>query len=660
VNEEQLFSDWSKLWEPPTRLPLSHWAEEFFFTSPEYSSKTSKLRLHKYQREPLDCFTDPRVSDIVISSGTQMLKTLFMQIALAYVAIEDPGPCLLSQYKEADVEQFVKERVVPMIRDIPGLQRIPSLSSKSRSSGSTTTYKEFPGGSWSFVGAGTAGNAARRSIRYAFFDEINKYEPTKEGPFTDLAVERTATFLTRAKRVFCCSPTTPEGEISRRFQESDQRRLWAKCTTCGELQKLKWAQVRWDSSVPREDQPATARYECENSECGARWDDVDRLAACDQGEWIAEKPFRGIAGFGELGHLYSPYKTLRGMVHEWLNITADKSSEMTGRLRKFINTNLAEEYVERGDAPEWQRLYDRRENYPLALVPDRALFLTASADVQKDRIEVSAYAWGRGKESWLVDHLIIEGDTSTFPAPVWNQLDVVVDRVYHHETGVDMPLVRFAIDSGHNTQIVYAWARQRGYGQVMVVKGQPHGPIVGLPTLQDVNSRGQKIARGIRVWPVNVSALKTELYSWLNLNRPTVESGDLFPPGYCHFPEMDQEFFEQLCAEQLITRKVNGYRKQEWHKVRDRNEALDLRNYARAAASVFGIDRFSEMQWLQLEAAFATEQVEAKKDDSLVLAAASTEEIFRDPLDLLSPDMPKAGGDPRRHQSGPRFRMRGL
>jgi phage terminase large subunit GpA-like protein len=33
-----------------------------------------------------------------------------------------------------------------------------------------------------------------------------------------------------------------------------------------------------------------------------------------------------------------------------------------------------------------------------------------------------------------------------------------------------------------------------------------------------------------------------------------------------------------------------------------RNEALDCRVYARAAASIYGMDRFAERQWRELEA----------------------------------------------------------
>ena len=49
-----------------------------------------------------------------------------------------------------------------------------------------------------------------------------------------------------------------------------------------------------------------------------------------------------------------------------------------------------------------------------------ALFLTAGADVQKDRIEVDVWAWGRGLESWLVDHIVVEGGPEH--AETWDKL----------------------------------------------------------------------------------------------------------------------------------------------------------------------------------------------------------------------------------------------
>ena len=67
-------------------------------------------------------------------------------------------------------------------------------------------------------------------------------------------------------------------------------------------------------------------------------------------------------------------------------------------LRAARNTLLGETWVKVGDAPEWQRLAERREAFARA-DPCGGLFLTAGADVQKDRIEVDVWAWGRGLES---------------------------------------------------------------------------------------------------------------------------------------------------------------------------------------------------------------------------------------------------------------------
>jgi phage terminase large subunit GpA-like protein len=98
---------------------------------------------------------------------------------------------------------------------------------------------------------------------------------------------------------------------------------------------------------------------------------------------------------------------------------------------------------------------------------------------------------------------------------------------------------------------------------------------------------------------------KSELYGLLAKDRPA--AGEPFPPGWVHFAsDLDEEFFRQLTAEQIVVRVVKGYRKHEWIKTRERNEDLDCCNYARAAASVFGLDRFSEHRWIEMEQQFGT------------------------------------------------------
>ena len=75
------------------------------------------------------------------------------------------------------------------------------------------------------------------------------------------------------------------------------------------------------------------------------------------------------------------------------------------------------------------------------------------------------------------------------------------------------------------------------------------------------------------------------------------------PPGTIHLPDwVDGEWLKQFVAEQLVTVKTKrGFARLEWQKLRERNEALDARVYARAAAWIAGLDRWSEDRWAEAE-----------------------------------------------------------
>jgi phage terminase large subunit GpA-like protein len=55
-----------------------------------------------------------------------------------------------------------------------------------------------------------------------------------------------------------------------------------------------------------------------------------------------------------------------------------------------------------------------------------------------------------------------------------------------------------------------------------------------------------------------------------------------------------------------VTRIVKGFPRGSWEKEPGRrNEALDCRVYARAAAAIYGLDRFEERHWRRMEEALA-------------------------------------------------------
>ena len=117
---------------------------------------------------------------------------------------------------------------------------------------------------------------------------------------------------------------------------------------------------------------------------------------------------------------------------------------------------------------------------------------------------------------------------------------------------------------------------------------------------------GKRLRRGARLWTVAVSTFKAETYRFLRLERPTAEEiagGARMPPGTIHLPDwVETEWLKQFVAEQLVTVKTKrGFARLEWQKLRERNEALDARVYARAAAWIAGLDRWSEERWAEAE-----------------------------------------------------------
>ena len=148
-----------------------------------------------------------------------------------------------------------------------------------------------------------------------------------------------------------------------------------------------------------------------------------------------------------------------------------------------------------------------------------------------------------------------------------------------------------------------ALARRR---QHHAVEGFNRASPVSGPTYVDATVAGKRLRRGARLWTVAVSTFKAETYRFLRLERPTDEElagGARVPPGTIHLPDwVESEWLKQFVAEQLVTVKTRrGFARLEWQKLRERNEALDTRVYARAAAWIAGLDRWSEERWAEAE-----------------------------------------------------------
>ena len=234
------------------------------------------------------------------------------------------------------------------------------------------------------------------------------------------------------------TPTiTGLSRIEAAYEESDQRRYFVPCPICGEFQVLKFEQLRWPKGEPEK-----AVYVCEH--CGQEIQNHQKHV---------DAAARRMAG-GRGGRRQDGWASIcRASTRRWAGSPGPTPRSSSSRRRRtptllqvFINTVLGETWTLLGEAPDWQRLYDRREACKIGTVPRGGLFLTAGADVQKDRIEVEVVAWGRGKESWSVDYRVFEGDTSR--TAVWEKLTALLSETYPAASGIELPIVQLAVDSG--------------------------------------------------------------------------------------------------------------------------------------------------------------------------------------------------------------------
>lgn len=576
-------------WRPPPRLSLSEWADRYFYLSAESSAEPGRWTTLPYQRGIMDAITDPAVERVTLMKSARVGYTKIVNATIGYYLHQDPCPILVVQPTIEDAQGYSKEEIAPMLRDCDVLRELVREPT-TRVSESTILSKSFPGGTLTMVGANSGRGFRRVSRRIVIFDEVDGYPPSAgaEGDQIKLGIRRTDFYWNR--KIIAGSTPLVAGvsRIEEMFESGDRRRYHVPCPHCGHMDVLVFREgERGHFMVWPDGKPELAHFVCKR--CGSVLEDKDKRAMLDGGEWRAEGTFRGHASFHVwAAYSLSPNATWGQLAAEFL----EARKQGPEKLKTFINTALGETWQERGEAPDWERLYLRREHYAIGSVPAGVRFVTAGVDVQKDRFVYEVVGWSETKESWSIDAGVIAGDTSA--ESTWSKLDELLGRTFPGEGGREFSIATLAIDSGYNTQQVYSWARRHSMSRVIACKGVATArTLIGTPTAVDVTARGRKLSRGYKVWAVGVSIAKAELYGWLRLPRPG--DGEPTPPGWVHFPEYGEDYFKQLTAEHLVTStRRSGFTVLEWHVLPNReNHFLDARVLARAAASVQGIDRIA-------------------------------------------------------------------
>lgn len=556
--------------------------------------------------------TESDTQTVTLMACTQLVKSEWLLTAALYFIHQDPSSILFVQPTQKLAESFSKERFAPTREVTPAISAlIPEP--KSRDSGVTITHKEYPGGMLDFVGANSAVDLASRPKRITICDEIDLYpaDASGMGPPLQLAEERSSTFKRRRKNLRACSPSDEMSSIVwQEYQAGDQRKCFVACPHCDHEQTLTWSPetVLWDKDDQGNHLPETVRYHCRG--CGVGWSEAERVQALralvnrsDKG-WRQTKPFKccgldqipavwndkgrslcitcrrpsiynGHASF-HVSKLYSTRHDLSAVVQEWLG--AHKHRD---KLRKFINTALAEVWKEKVERLDPKSLAERVEPYGSDSIPDEVRLVTFGGDTQDDRIEVTFFGWGADEECWVLRHDVLLGDTAK--KAVWDLLDDCVKQPFSTVGGRRLLAQAGCIDSqGHRGEMVHAFCRSRLHRRIYPVKGQGNDPRGSKLIWPKTPSRTKN--SGDRLYMVGTDTAKDALAARLSI---IPQSNGEPTPYAIHFPHegLSADYFDQLTAEHAVTAVQGGREYRVWRPKAEglRNEALDCFVYGIAA-----------------------------------------------------------------------------
>jgi phage terminase large subunit GpA-like protein len=572
-NTSSLFRACSRILRPPSRVPLSEWADAYRILSPESSAESGQWITARapYEKEMMDAISDPFTPKVVIQKASQVGATdCAILNPVGYYMDEDPCPILVVQPTLDLAQAFSTDRLAPMLRDSPRL-RGKVHDARSRDSSNTIYRKGFRGGFVQMAGANSAASLSGRPVRVVLLDDVDRYPASAgtEGNPIKLATARTSAFWNR-KIVIVSSPgTSGVSHIEREMGMSTQEYWYLPCPHCNYFQVLDWDRVRF----------ADMTHGC--LACNHYRQKHEWLAHAEYGEWRAHRPVDGrgrsvkTRGF-YLSGLYSPWIEWDLLVDEF--VTAVKASQEGDieLLKAFRNTRLGLLHEDRGERVEIDLYADRREVYT-GEVPAGVLVLTAGVDVGDNCLNYEVVGWGKGREAWGIEYGILDGNPRE--DEVWDLLDeAVFHRVFTCHDGKRMRVRRMPVDSNYCSDYVYQYTKAR-QPRAISIRGEGG---LGKPFIKSAGiltkfNRAHLITLG-------VDTAKEEIVGRLNVARPG--------PGYCHFPKLangepargyDEEYFKGLTAEQRQVKSKHGFRTFIWVKrLSQRNEPFDCRIYALA------------------------------------------------------------------------------
>lgn len=600
----RLFKSVKKLIPTDVLISCPEWAEKNRFMSQKISRKVGRFSFENapYTREICDCLSkNNSVREVAVMKGVQLgLTTSVIENAIGYMIANDASPSMFVFPTDADCKDY-KENKIDSLIDNSGLR--PKIIAETenrntRRTGDTAQKLSFSNGFLKFCSA-RKGNALRSShIKWLFLDELDGYpdEIKGEGNPIAIAVKRTDSYSEVKKIIYNSTPVLAHNsKIKELYLMGDQRKFLVPCPHCGKKQELVFyvsdggkypdskailkgkAKTKpygliFNAAQCREGDYSSVRYRCQF--CGGEFEDHFKKSIEQEGEWVpttsSKKPF--FRSY-HISALYSMTKSWWEIVYDFLDAGTDPK-----KLQTFYNLDLGLPFEDKTGGVEYQTVHRLKDdtmanNY----VPKEALFMTACADIQRDRIECEIKAWGDRFRCWGIDHRIFYGNTSDLYDSCWEQLAKVKDEVFTGGRQIEIMLVDSG--DGETRDVVYNFCDIFGDGLILPLKG-----FVSTVRTREKYKIAETGLDGLNLIEIYTDLYKNSLSRFLSQDE---REGDVYPDGWFTFANgYSDSYFRQLTTERKVKVKTpGGLTTTRWEQ-HGRNEAFDLNVYNLAACDL--------------------------------------------------------------------------
>jgi hypothetical protein len=554
---DKLERSMADVFSPPDERKVWEWAQDEIVLTRRQTESIGPYStlLTPYVREPLESFSDPRTTDLVLCFGTQTSKTTILMIGAAWRMANDPAPTIWVMPSEHMARSFSENRWQPMVEDCGVLRELkPTNPHRFKA-----LEQQFRDATLTFIGSNSPANLASRPAGLLIMDETDKFAPAtdRESSAVALAENRTKSY-TNALRVKASTPTTPDGEIWTAFLAGDQRYYFVPCPHCGEKQQLEFPQVKWDKEAKLDGKwnedavRSSAYYEC--AHCQGKITDGHKTRMLREGEWRATN-LAASAGRRSY-HLNSLYAPWRSCGFGELAVKFLQGKDTPADLQDFNNSTLAIPYapidvnVREDKVRECRDPYCSWQQIPPHCQGDNLAYLFLGADP------------GQQQTHWVVSAVSTTGeitpiDCGTVLSPEdlvqFVQEDNPARLAYKDAAGNTVHITRGLVDSGYLTERVYNVC----YSTAPVL--WPSKGSEAAFGKDPVRYTRLQSPAGLGLYTYIDHEIKTEFYDW-KINRRRA-------PLFRLPMDAPESLIAGLSGQQLITKRTVAGTSQAWKKL---------------------------------------------------------------------------------------------